>query len=51
MDWLDNNVSQRLEKIADELLGEVSNIIDYNNNIIELKFMLYYFLFYSEFPQ
>lgn len=26
MDWLDNNVSKRLEKIADELLGEV-NII------------------------
>jgi len=23
MDWLDNNVSKRLEKIADELLGEV----------------------------
>jgi len=26
MDWLDNNVSKRLEKIADELLGEVSII-------------------------
>jgi len=27
MDWLDNNVSKRLEKIADELLGEVSIIL------------------------